>query len=153
MIEHYNILGLTPSATQDEIKSAYRKLAIKYHPDKNKELDAEDKFKKISEAYQVLSNNNHNNDSNFMNYNNISPDELFKQIFKTSQFNFNNINVDDIFSNLNINNINNINNTNTISRQSNISIQNGKRVEHIIETRNGITTQRTIITNIDSRLN
>ena len=149
MIDPYNILGLTPSATQDEIKSAYRKLAIKYHPDKNKEPGAEDQFKKISEAYQVLSNN----DSNFMNYNNISPDELFKQIFKTSQFNFNNINVDDIFSNLNINNINNINNTNTISRQSNISIQNGKRVEHIIETRNGVTTQQTIITNIDSRLN
>jgi curved DNA-binding protein len=54
--DYYNILGISKSATAAEIKKAYRKLAMKYHPDKtkgNKEL--EDKFKKISEAYAVLS--------------------------------------------------------------------------------------------------
>lgn len=54
--DYYNILGISKSASDAEIKKAYRKLAMKYHPDKtkgNKEL--EDKFKKISEAYAVLS--------------------------------------------------------------------------------------------------
>lgn len=53
--DYYEVLGVAKSATAAEIKSAYRKLALKYHPDKNKEKDAEDKFKEINEAYQVLS--------------------------------------------------------------------------------------------------
>ena len=51
----YDILGLTKSATVAEIKSAYRKLALKWHPDRNKEKDATEKFKEINEAYEVLS--------------------------------------------------------------------------------------------------
>lgn len=53
--DYYEVLGLTKSATQADIKSAYRKMALKYHPDKNKAADAEEKFKEINEAYQILS--------------------------------------------------------------------------------------------------
>jgi DnaJ-class molecular chaperone len=53
--DYYSILGVSRGATDDELKKAYRKLALKYHPDKNKAKGAEDKFKEIGEAYDVLS--------------------------------------------------------------------------------------------------
>lgn len=52
--DYYEILGIKRDATEAEIKSAYRKLARKYHPDVNKTKEAEDKFKEINEAYEVL---------------------------------------------------------------------------------------------------
>ena len=54
MKDYYKILGLDKSATQDEIKKKFRKLANKYHPDKNKDSGSEDKFKEINEAYSTL---------------------------------------------------------------------------------------------------
>ena len=53
--DYYKILGVEKSASDEEIKKAYRKMALKYHPDKNKSPGAEEKFKEVAEAYDVLS--------------------------------------------------------------------------------------------------
>ena len=53
--DYYKILGVARGASDDEIKKAYRKLALKYHPDKNQSAGAEERFKEIGEAYDVLS--------------------------------------------------------------------------------------------------
>ena len=55
--DYYEVLGLSKGASESEIKKAYRKLALKYHPDKNPDdSSAEEKFKEAAEAYEVLSN-------------------------------------------------------------------------------------------------
>ena len=87
--DYYEVLGLAKGATPEEIKKAYRKLAVKYHPDKNPgDKEAEEKFKEIAEAYAVLS------------------DEKKKQEYDTYGFggssagdwDFGHMNMDDIFS-------------------------------------------------------
>ncbi|ORX99715.1 DnaJ-domain-containing protein [Basidiobolus meristosporus CBS 931.73] len=92
--EYYDTLGVAPTATAGEIKKKYYTLAMKYHPDKSQEADAEEKFKKISEAYQVLSDpvlrkkynefgpqNNIAPEGGFVN-----PEDFFKQQFGGDRF-------------------------------------------------------------------
>ena len=89
MSDYYSILGVERGCSENEIKKAYRRLALKYHPDKNPgDKEAEDKFKEITNAYSVLSDSNKrrnydlfgNNDETNMN---IDPTELFQSIFES----------------------------------------------------------------------
>src|SRR5690606_13217762 len=52
--DYYKIMGVSRDASQEDIKRAYRRLARKYHPDVSKEADAEERFKQVGEAYEVL---------------------------------------------------------------------------------------------------
>ena len=54
--DYYEVLGVNKNATEAELKKAYRKMAMKYHPDQNQgDKEAEEKFKEVNEAYEVLS--------------------------------------------------------------------------------------------------
>ena len=53
--DYYTVLGVNRDASEDEIKKAYRKLAMKHHPDRNPDKGAEENFKEAKEAYEILS--------------------------------------------------------------------------------------------------
>jgi len=89
--DYYEVLGISKDATEQDIKKAFRKLAMQYHPDRNKAADAEEKFKEINEAYEVLSDPQKRrmydqfghdglNKSGFSSEN-INPFDIFNQFF------------------------------------------------------------------------
>ncbi len=95
--DYYKILGVSKTASIDEIKRAYRELAMKYHPDRNKSKDAEEIFKKVNEAYAVLSDPQKRQQydtlgsDQFNRY--YSPEDIFKNfdfesVFKNMGINF-----------------------------------------------------------------
>ena len=148
-----NILELEGNASPDEIKKAYKKMALKYHPDRQEQSlsdqdkkQAEEKFKQVSEAYELLMN-----PEKFNNFNNgppgfpggfVDPTELFNHIFRDM-----NMNQGSPFGNMpgfQVN-FNNPGFNNNVMRSSSVFFINGQRVEKISETVNGVTHEHTII--------
>lgn len=82
--DYYKILGVSRDASKEEIKRAYRRLALKYHPDRNKSPDAEERFKEISEAYAVLSDDEKRRQYDMFGHEGIGaryrPEDLFRDI-------------------------------------------------------------------------
>ena len=74
--DYYDVLGIQRSASKEEIKNSYRKLALQYHPDRNKSPGAEEKFKEISEAYAVLSDDEKR--KRYDTYGHVGAEEVFR---------------------------------------------------------------------------
>lgn len=135
MSNYYEILQLDKKCNQDDIKKSYRKLALQYHPDRNKEPGSEEKFKKISESYEILSDPQkkyeYDNKTNIVRTN-INPHDLFNSFFKHQSPNVR----------MNVSNINSVfyvrSNVNSIQKST--IIQNGQIIETIVETNNGLKT-------------
>lgn len=74
--DYYEVLGVPKAASKEDIKGAYRKLALQYHPDRNKEAGAEERFKEVSEAYAVLSDDEKR--KRYDTYGHVGPEEAFR---------------------------------------------------------------------------
>ena len=148
-----SILGLEGNASPEEIKKAYKKMALKYHPDRQEQTlsdeekkNAEEKFKQVSEAYELLMNpekfNNFNNGPHGFPGGFVDPSELFNQIFRDM-----NMNQGNPFSNMQgfQVNFNNPGFNNNVMRSSSVFFINGQRIEKVSETVNGVTHEHTII--------
>jgi molecular chaperone DnaJ len=84
--DYYEVLNISKEASKDEIKKVYRKLALKYHPDRNKSPEAENKFKEISEAYAVLSDDEKRNQYDRFGHAGIDGRYTTEDIFRGADF-------------------------------------------------------------------
>ena len=89
--DYYEVLGVDKSSSPDEIKSQYRKLALKFHPDRNKSPDAQEHFKEISEAYAVLSDSGKRDLYNKHGHEGVDGRYSTEDIFRGAGGNFNDV--------------------------------------------------------------
>ena len=85
--DYYEVLGVPKGANQDQIKDAYRKLAMQFHPDRNKSPEAEEKFKEISEAYAVLSDDQKRQQYDSLGHSGFDQRYTEEDIFRGADFN------------------------------------------------------------------
>ena len=152
--KYYTVLELQNNASIDDIKKAYRKLAIKYHPDKNPDNkeQAEEKFKEISQAYEILSNKDkYMHDPQFRQNNmpQINPHDLFNQLFSNMNIHrggpLNNPGFMNMSQGINIVQIPN----NSVMRSTSTEIRNGKKIVTITERVNGQCRVQTITSDVN----
>src|SRR6201998_1872426 len=89
--DYYDVLGVARDADQDAIRRAYRKLARQYHPDLNSDSDAEERFKELGEAYEVLSDPDKRErydrlGANWREQERTAPDANFEEFFARQGF-------------------------------------------------------------------
>lgn len=153
--KYYQILELQNNASLDDIKKAYRKLAIKYHPDKNPDNkeQTEEKFKEISQAYEILTNKDkYAQDPRFRQNNipQINPHDLFQQIFSQMNMQQNMPFGHPIFMNMS-QGINVVQMPpNAVMRSTSTRIEDGKKIVTITERINGQTRVQTITSDANS---
>tara|TARA_Y100000592_G_C5356956_1_gene261670 strand:+ start:137 stop:550 length:414 start_codon:yes stop_codon:yes gene_type:complete len=137
MDKFYRILELEPNVSDNEVKKQYKKLALKYHPDRNTE-DTSEKFKEISDAYQNIINKK-------VNIRQVNPQDIFTHFMKQQM-------QTRLYQQMNIvreaSNFSNILPSQMEFTSSSVQIINGKRIEKITEKKGGVTRTRTIITDI-----
>ena len=133
MKDYYKILNCSKDASENDIKKSYKKLALKYHPDKNNNDDT--KFKEITEAYEVLSDKqkkyNYDNGQNIVIHDH-NPFDIFENMFKQRHHSFN----------IDISNLHNMNSNFSSVNTSTRIIGNKKitRIEKTVQTPNGTQT-------------
>lgn len=156
--KYYAVLELNNQATPEEIKKAYKRLAIKHHPDKNPDnkAEAEEKFKEISQAYEIVTNKEkYGNDRAFKQNHmpQVDPNKLFAQIFAQMNIHPGMQPGPAIFMQQAVGSQFIQVPQNRVMRSTSTRIENGKKIMTITEQINGVTRVQTIVSNISQPTN